>query len=1418
MAIGMRGRSGSSGTSKQGRVHGGRVALLGLLGLVSACASDAAPTKVAGIPEPPSAIAEMVGVRLQGLRWGEASPELPGSEQRFALLLGGGSGGGPNAESTSAQTGFVEANLQRVREVLTECCHVAPNAQTALSGEALDAAAVQAAIADVVSRAKSPELLLMVYLSGQAVVDERGEVHYLTAHSRQRLDGQWEGSLTRAQLAGWLSEASEQVAEGGNSLRTVLVTDVVRPARSIQTPGVALQGRSGWELHASEHGRAGMVSAVRRDAAQDGGARAATPFTEAFVQSLESLAKEGRAAPVSLVLERTRSALVSQGAGHPTPELVRPESWMGQQPRLVAPRRISCSVVVLDALNDEPVRDAHLSVDSMSQARGDGPLPMAQLPGRHLLRVSAPGFLTRVEEFVVDVERSGRPLEVRLLPNLVQVKGWVSPPGNVTVSVDGLPESAIREGFHVVRATASEDGSFQLRLPAVGPEVKLVVSRGSKAIVRKPLPVAPERYLNGPDDVLEGLGLMDLGPVRMPDGHPMDLLHAAADELERAGGAGALPVPSGFDDPSELVAPVWFSEQDSERWKSFRVAVKAFDWNPALAHLEALSPRMDPTLAEAWRGWVELKVCADLPEVALIEARRETMPSNRPLLRLALTSRVLAAYLERASAWASTGDAQTVAALQAVPLSLLDDEVGPYRDSLAQAVEQRSYGIAATLLLRLAEESRWTDALDAMASLGANGTWGTLAFVEMRREALAASLEAELDTALGEGLAAQDWRRSDRILNWMTLHGERLGLNSTRALLAFAERIAVERVPADVHELYEQAQGAFLEGQTVEADVLYGQLEGRMRERYTDYVLSQRDRLGPQLYVRHAKEAESLELEGRLDEAAAAYGRALSFDRRAAADLLRLGRATPGVQLVTADGRAGYSDIGSALAQSLPGAAVLVGPGVYTESLTLKGSRVLLGVGGDVDIVSPSGAALSVEAGSDVEVSGVTLRSRSPGVATVRLQSASLLLDACRIVPAQGGSAVHASGKGALAQLRRCEIPAAAADGLTISDEARLEMTGCAVGLPGREDAGSSMHRFLLADVPRSVRVTDCVFGRDHVQGPETLSAGRLARIQRSNTLRVEADQEQWPSWALRGLTHTTTVTRALELAEAGATIRVAPGLYRESLRPSRSVRLVADSPNGEAVVVDAGTKPFAMRLDAPVSVYAKGLTFRLSEPASPRQLSEAVSVRDGQLELEDCRIETGESSRAWRPRGLAVGNASFNRVGAASAGASSVQRTPAEPGNARAADGSSSTPAGEETAQAAEGSSDSSIEAPRLSGSSETQAGELTAALEKVASVVLRRCRITSSALGVSIDGAHEVTVWDSEIIGRVAGVRPRAGGRADLVATTIRGCEKGVQLDGPLSLARLEACVLSGNQDAWVLLDGATEAQLSVTATNVR
>ena len=305
------------------------------------------------------------------------------------------------------------------------------------------------------------------------------------------------------------------------------------------------------------------------------------------------------------------------------------------------------------------------------------------------------------------------------------------------------------------------------------------------------------------------------------------------------------------------------------------------------------------------------------------------------------------------------------------------------------------------------------------------------------------------------------------------------------------------------------------------------------------------------------------------------------------------------------------------------------------------------------------------------------------------------------------------------------------------------------------------------------------------MNNPSHLTGQHVALVQRSNHVRVQAERTSWPAWALDGLTHTETLAEALAVAEPGATVLVAPGTYVESLAPTRPVTIVAESPG--SVVVDGGQAEWGLLLDADVAVEVRGLTFRLRKP-DQEQVSEAVAVRRGHLELADCRIEAFDSTDTWSPEGLAVGAPVSGRT------APDAEDGPIAPdGSVAAAD-----PAPADTAGDAEGAAD--------------------AELARAVTVVLRRCKISSDAVGITIRGAHAVSVWDSEIVGREAGLSQQLGGRAELVATTIRGCERGIRLGGPAASASLEACTLADNERPFAFDGGADAHQVELQGTNVR
>ena len=102
---------------------------------------------------------------------------------------------------------------------------------------------------------------------------------------------------------------------------------------------------------------------------------------------------------------------------------------------------------------------------------------------------------------------------------------------------------------------------------------------------------------------------------------------------------------------------------------------------------------------------------------------------------------------------------------------------------------------------------------------------------------------------------------------------------------------------------------------------------------------------------------------------------------------------------------------------------------------------------------------------------------------------------------------------------------------------------------------------------------------------------------------------------AAKGWGAERTIAAALRAAAAGATVSVAPGVYRESLLLDRAVNLVAEQGVGTVTLVSAHGTP--LRLSAE-SGEVRWLTIR------GRQGQPAVIADAGAMTLRECDISDG--------------------------------------------------------------------------------------------------------------------------------------------------------------------------------------------------
>lgn len=122
------------------------------------------------------------------------------------------------------------------------------------------------------------------------------------------------------------------------------------------------------------------------------------------------------------------------------------------------------------------------------------------------------------------------------------------------------------------------------------------------------------------------------------------------------------------------------------------------------------------------------------------------------------------------------------------------------------------------------------------------------------------------------------------------------------------------------------------------------------------------------------------------------------------------------------------------------------------------------------------------------------------------------------------------------------------------------------------------------------------------------------------HTIRLPRDPGSRPLVVGRGAAATVLSLRvALRQAEPGASIRVLPGHYRESLVIDRPVRILAEGAPGEVVL--EGSRGATLTLGAP-GIHLEGLTLTGQDTGTP-----VVHVISGEACLKDCRVQGASSS-----------------------------------------------------------------------------------------------------------------------------------------------------------------------------------------------
>jgi len=783
-------------------------------------------------PTATKAVAQALNVPPAVWRAGTA-----GDEARLALLIAA-----DRYLEPSWTIGSAANNLVAMRQALRSSCGMAAQGVVELTGTQVNRDAVKAGLSDLGRQIKGRKGVLMVYWTGHGFVDTKGEARWFTHYTRELASGGYDNVVSRAELAGWITEAC------GTGITPVIVADVCRPRINAPPPPATLEPLSLWELQSTRAGRYSEAPPPDQ----------ASPFTRAFADSLASLAQTGESGLEAVFAETSRRCKEATN-GRQEPELIRPLTQLSD-PGLVRSQRIAVEVEAVDAVGGRMIPGLSVRLDARpTGAAADGPQRLEAAAGRHTVRLSAPGYCARIEEIDLASERGGSTLRVALLPALVRLSGTVEPAGVYGVRLRGL-DQAIRDGFHRVQTTSDGAGSFELRIPSAAEGIEVIITKGEQIVGRTTVPATLDRYRLVTEGGIEGIRLGDLGTVRVGSGGD-DAVAKAAAGLSLV---GTIPLPAGLRDLPRGVPVELTAMQERNRWDQAMRLVAAQKWSNAFDQFQPIAGKLPGDVRERWTAYLMVEK-ARTADLASATASVATTPAGLP--RQAVAAVVVSRTLE---------GSPSPATLLAV--ARLEQELEPAAKAVAQT---RRIALAAGQI-SAADPSALLDWLLPATGPG----WADASWQAARHQGAATALGILATQAVERGIASDDWSLADRVA---TLTAAAPDVASDPVVAGGLQRIDHERQPAAARTAFGQAQDAFAGGDAAVAyDRYRTALTSGANPHYRAQILPQVEYLGQQLYIRHFNTGLEHEVEGRLAQAVTSYTSARAYDIAVRVDVERL--------------------------------------------------------------------------------------------------------------------------------------------------------------------------------------------------------------------------------------------------------------------------------------------------------------------------------------------------------------------------------------------------------------------------------------------------------------------------------------------------------------------------------------------------
>ena len=311
---------------------------------------------------------------------------------------------------------------------------------------------------DLPSRVQKGDNLLLIYLSGHGVVQDRQRCWF--THYTDVKGGGYDPLLTSTMLSEWIGALKSKAASKGAAIKVCLVMD----SCATEEKGPHTRPRNmemGDELiFATSPGEMASSSA----------------FTKSFAKALSELGKNERI-HLREIYELTRKTLSDKGMSLPERYPEKRESIL-----LLDNQGLSFFIRAHDELLPAmEVKDASVFHDG--KELGITPCLISGLkPGDYPLIIRKQGYLNSRAMVKLQLRRSGRVYEVPLLPAYNVLEGTVSREGGGAipkgVNVHLLGESiSFRDGLHQRAAKVGADGRFKLLTPPDA-EIEGILARG----------------------------------------------------------------------------------------------------------------------------------------------------------------------------------------------------------------------------------------------------------------------------------------------------------------------------------------------------------------------------------------------------------------------------------------------------------------------------------------------------------------------------------------------------------------------------------------------------------------------------------------------------------------------------------------------------------------------------------------------------------------------------------------------------------------------------------------------------------------------------------------------------------------------------------------------------------------------------